>query len=125
MKMMEGGAIQGAAKIQRSWIESSDIVLRYEDLIANDVPLFTDLFIKRLGLPVTPDAVERAVVSQRFESVFSRKLGETDTSSHGRTGLPGDWKNYLTRDLAGKFHGLYGDLLIQAGYETAPGWWNR
>ena len=80
---------------------------------------------RRLGLPVTPDAVEKAVVSQRFESVFNRKLGETDTSSHGRTGLPGDWKNHLTPDLAEKFHGLYGDLLVQSGYETASDWWRR
>jgi len=125
LRMMESGAIQSAAKVQRSWIESSDIVLRYEDLIANDVPLFTDLFVKRLGLPVNPDEVERAVVSQRFESVFRRRLGEEDTSSHGRKGLPGDWKNHLTGNLAERFFGLYGDLLIQSGYESEPGWWNR
>lgn len=121
-RVMEDAGMAATAKIQRSWFGSGELVLRYEDLIADDVALFTKLFIDQLGLPVTAEKVERAVVENRFEKKYKRKLGEEDSSSHGRKGTPGDWRNHFTPRLAERFHELYGDLLPAGGYEPDDGW---
>ena len=116
-EVMGDAGMEATARIQRSWLGSEEIVLRYEDLIANDVPLFAELFVEKLGLPVTAKEVERAVVSQRFDTMYGRKPGEEDVMSHGRKGIAGDWKNHFTPALAEKFHGMFGELLVKAGYE--------
>lgn len=121
-RVMEDAGMANTARIQRSWFGSGEIVLRYEDLISNDVALFTELFVKQLGLPVSADKVERAVVANRFEKIYKRKLGEEDAASHGRKGTPGDWKNHFTPRLAERFQELYGDVLPAGGYEADAGW---
>lgn len=121
-RVMEDAGMAATAKIQRSWYGSGEILLRYEDLIANDVRLFTELFVKQLGLPVSVEKVERAVVENRFEKTYKRKLGEEDSSSHGRKGTPGDWQNHFTPRLAERFQELYGDVLPAGGYETDASW---
>jgi lipopolysaccharide transport system ATP-binding protein len=110
-RVMEDKGMAVTAKIQRSWLGSGEIVLRYEDLIANDLPLFTKLFNEQLGLGLKAADLESAVTANRFETVFQRKLGEEDVKSHGRKGTPGDWRNHFTPALTAKFQGLYGDLL--------------
>jgi hypothetical protein len=119
---MEDAGMASTAHIQRSWLGSGEIILRYEDLIAEDVPLFTRLFVEQLALPVRAEDVERAVVANRFETVFQRKLGEEDTASHGRKGLPGDWRNHFTPRVAERFRELYGELLVSGGWEHGAEW---
>jgi hypothetical protein len=97
-------------------------VLRYEDLIRDDVAAFTDLFREKLDLPVSERAVRRAVEASRFESVFKRKLGEVDEKSHGRQGLPGDWRNHFSPRVCRAFHERTGELLAVAGYEKDSKW---
>ena len=109
-------------QIQRSWLAAGEIVLRYEDLIGNDVAAFTDLFLEKLGLPLSEREVRRAVEASRFESVFKRKLGEVDEKSHGRQGLPGDWKNHFSPRVRREFQQRTGDLLTAAGYEKDASW---
>ena len=109
-------------QIQRSWLAAGALVLRYEDLLGNDVAAFTDLFLAKLGLPVSASAVRRAVEAARFEAVFKRKLGEVDEKSHGRQGLPGDWRNHFSPRVRRAFHERTGDLLEAAGYEKDSKW---
>jgi hypothetical protein len=117
-RVMEDAGMAATAKIQRSWLGSGEIVLRYEDLITNDLPLFTKLFNEQLCLALKPADLEGAVTANRFETVFQRKLGEEDVKSHGRKGTPGDWRNHFTPALTAKFQGLYGDLLQAGGWES-------
>ena len=121
-RVLEDAGMAATAKIQRSWYGSGEIVLRYEDLLADDVALFTDLFVQKLGLPVSAEKVERAVVENRFEKKYKRKLGEEDAASHGRKGTPGDWKNHFTPQLTARFQERYGDVLPAGGYEADAGW---
>jgi lipopolysaccharide transport system ATP-binding protein len=109
-------------QIQRSWLTAGALVLRYEDLIGNDVAAFTDLFLTKLDLPVSVRAVRRAAEASRFEAVFKRKLGEVDEKSHGRQGLPGDWRNHFSRRVRQAFHERTGNLLEVAGYEKDSKW---
>ena len=108
--------------IQRSWLGSNEIVLKYEDLILNDVAQFDRLFRDRLGLKIPARHVRSAVAACRFENVFGRKLGQLDEKAHGRQGLPGDWKNHFTPEVRRIFAERTGDLLIAAGYESDDAW---
>ncbi len=121
-EVMGDAGMQATAKIQRSWLGSDEIILRYEDLITDDVKLFTKLFVEQLRLPVRADKVEKAVISQRFDTVYGRKPGEEDVKSHGRKGIAGDWRNHFTRRLGELFHSQYGELLKGGGYETDAKW---
>ena len=109
-------------QIQRSWLAAGEIVLRYEDLIVNDVAGFTGLFLDKLQFPLSESEVRRAVEASRFETVFKRKLGELDEKSHGRQGLPGDWKNHFSPRIRREFQQRTGDLLTAAGYENDASW---
>lgn len=116
-KVMEHRGMGFTSNIQRSWLGSGELVLRYEDLIANDVPLLTRLFNEQLELGLKAEEIEAAVMANRFEKVFQRKLGEEDVQSHGRQGLPGDWRKYFTPALSEKFASMYGDILARGGYD--------
>jgi lipopolysaccharide transport system ATP-binding protein len=113
------------AAIQQSWVGSGEILLKYEDLIARDLELFTELFLGKMALPVTREQIEQAVTANRFETVFQRKLGEEDATSHGRKGAPGDWQNHFTRAFAQQFQDKYGALLAATGYESDSAWVER
>lgn len=109
------------AAIHSSWIGTGELVLRYEDLL-QDQTLLGDLLLDKLQLPTTSKALTKAMERNKFESVFKRKLGEVDAASHGRQGLPGDWKNHFTAALRQKFHESHGAALIAAGYEKDESW---
>ena len=114
--------LRRVSTIQRSWLDCGEIVLRYEDLLKDDVLMITDLIRNRLGVKVSSLRIAQAVKRRRFESVFKRKLGSEDVSSHGRKGEPGDWKNHFTPAVCDAFRERYGDLLIASGYEKDGRW---
>jgi hypothetical protein len=116
-RVMGHQGMERTSNIQRSWFNSGELVLKYEDLIANDVELFSRLFREHLALALSSEEIERAVLDNRFEAVFRRKLGEEDVNSHGRQGLPGDWRNHFTPRLTEKFQSKFGDILVRAGYD--------
>lgn len=109
-------------EIQRSWLTAGELVVRYEDLIRDDLAAFRALFLEKLALPIRERDLTRAVEASRFETVFKRKLGETDEKSHGRQGLPGDWKNHFSPRVREEFQRRAGDLLVAAGYEPDDRW---
>jgi hypothetical protein len=108
--------------LQRSWVGANEIVVRYEELILGGTPAFEHLFIEKLALPVAPGQVRKACEASNFERVFGRRLGQIDEKSHGRQGLPGDWKNHFTPLLCKALHERIGDLLIVTGYERDAVW---
>lgn len=94
----------------------------YEDLLRSAQKIFEDVLIRKFQLPVVPAELARALKQVGFEKVFGRKLGDEDVNSHGRRGLPGDWKNRFTAKLRERFAERYGDVLIKTGYETDSRW---
>jgi hypothetical protein len=110
------------AAIQSSWIDSNSPVLRYEDLLVSAQAIFEDVFIGNFHLPLVPSELSRALKQVGFEKVFGRKLGVEDVSSHGRRGLPGDWKNRFTPKIRERFAERYADVLIKTGYEVDAQW---
>jgi sulfotransferase family protein len=110
------------AAIQTSWVNSDSLVLRYEDLLGSAQEIFEDVLIRKFQLPVVPAELASALKQVGFEKVFGRKLGDEDVTSHGRRGLPADWKNRFTPKLRERFAERYGDVLIKTGYEADTRW---
>lgn len=110
------------AAIQTSWLNANELVLRYEDIVKNPQGVFEELFLRKLGLPLSRSKLARAVRKVSFETVFRRKLGVEDVKSHGRRGLPGDWRNHFTPKIRERFAERYGEILIATGYENDSAW---
>jgi lipopolysaccharide transport system ATP-binding protein len=113
---------QRAAALQRSWVEADEIVAKYEELILDDLAGFDRLLNGALDLRIPAWRLGAAVERSRFESVFARPLGEEDRSSHGRKGLPGDWRNHFTPRIAEEFARRFGEHLVATGYEPDIEW---
>ncbi len=83
----------GIARMQKSWLDSDELIVKYEDLIAPTGITLSDV-LRELDYSFDEKAMEAAIAKHSFENAFGRKMGERDNSSHGRQGLPGDWRNY-------------------------------
>ncbi|HYO00118.1 MAG TPA: sulfotransferase domain-containing protein, partial [Actinomycetota bacterium] len=106
------------AAVQGTWMESGDPLLRYEDLLLDDVKLLEEVLLDYCGLPVDRALFRDTVERNRFENLSGgRRLGEEDRTSHFRRGLPGDWRNHFTPRVTELFKRRFGDVLIYAGYE--------
>lgn len=114
--------MQEHAGIQRSWAEGDAPLLKYEELLADDLPMLRHLLIETFGHEITGEQLRAAVESSRFEAVFQRKIGEQDPTSHGRQGAAGDWKNHFTPAVRRAFEQHYGDVLRATGYEKDGSW---
>lgn len=112
-----------SADIQRSWTLAGEEVIKYEDLLVNDVAILSDLLLNKCQLPVEEAKLKRVILANRFEVLTGgRKSGEEDVSCHERKGIEGDWENYFTPEIKGRFKALYGDLLVMTGYEKDMNW---
>lgn len=111
------------ADIQRSWLEGGERVIRYEDLLDNDVDILERVLIDECEYPIPRRRLRRAVETRRFERMSrGRTRGEEDVTAHLRKGVAGDWRNYFTEPVKEAFKERWGDLLITAGYERDLDW---
>lgn len=112
-----------SAAIQHSWLGLGEPLIRYEDLLTNDVEIFSDILLHKCGLDVSHDLLEKVVLGSRFEQITGgRASGCEDIDAHARKGVAGDWSNYFTERIKIRFKERYGDLLIATGYEKNHSW---
>lgn len=101
-----------SANIQRSWLESGEKIIRYEDLLDDASGILEDVLIRHCGLEVSPSRLREVVLRNQFENLTGgRRPGEEDIFAHERKGISGDWRNHFTPAVSEKFNRLYGDLL--------------
>lgn len=111
------------AKIQRSWIESGEPLIRFEDLLADNESILEETLLERCELGVSRRRLHRAIAKESFERLSGgRERGQEDVTAHYRKGIAGDWRNYFDEPLKDAFKERYGDLLIAAGYERDNDW---
>lgn len=111
------------AVIQQSWLGGEDPLLKYEELLGNDVGIFEEILIDRCQLPVSREYFREVVLANKFERLTAgRERGVEDIKSHERKGISGDWKNHFTDKVTEKFKKKYGKLLIDTGYEKTLDW---
>jgi len=109
------------AKTQLSWINSGDMILKYEDLIANEHRVFKQI-IKHCQSGISHQKLNEIISYNSFKAVTGREPGQEDISRHQRKGIAGDWKNYFSDPLKNAFKKRYGDVLIKTGYEKNLNW---
>jgi lipopolysaccharide transport system ATP-binding protein len=111
------------AKIQLSWLEAGHPLIRYEDLIRDDLAMYRQILIDQCGLDVTPERLERIILANRFEKITDgRQRGVEDRNNHYRKGVAGDWANHFTPRVTRAFKARYGGLLVETGYERDLDW---
>ncbi len=112
------------ANIQETWLgqpEAARLMVRYEDLIADEHATFNRIF-DYAGLEPDPQRRSEAVAAESFQKRTGRKPGEERVDAHHRKGIAGDWQNHFTPELTQLFKDRFGQILIDAGYETDTNW---
>ena len=96
------------ARIQRSWWPAGEKMIRYEDLLINDVEIFQHLLIEQGNLPISREHVEQVVIANRFKNMTGRNRGNENIKSHQRKGVAGDWMSHFSPRLKEIFKAHYG-----------------
>ncbi|MGB9871743.1 MAG: Wzt carbohydrate-binding domain-containing protein [Anaerolineae bacterium] len=115
--------LPGCARIQVSWLEAGERLIRYEDLLEHDLEILEPLLLEQCQLPVSRERFREVVLANRFERLTGgRPRGQEDISAHERKGIAGDWRNYFTDRVKQAFKTRYGGLLVATGYEKDLNW---
>jgi lipopolysaccharide transport system ATP-binding protein len=115
--------IPDCAALQLSWLDSDDLVLKYEDLLRHDVELLEQALIGHCGMPIPRERLKQVVLANRFEALTGgRARGNESIASHERKGVAGDWRNHFTPRVKRAFNARFGGLLVAAGYEIDLNW---
>lgn len=109
------------AEIQTSWIDSGDVLVRYEDLLSSQHEQFARI-LRHCGISIESARLNEIVRRHSFEAVSGRPRGEEDIAAHHRKGVPGDWRNHFTPRVARDFKARYGPTLVKTGYESDLSW---
>jgi hypothetical protein len=119
------GRLKHFAAIQSSWLLSgdpaNDLVLRYEDLLADDLACF-ERILDHVQFRASPELRRRIIAEHRFENRTGRQRGQEQAASHHRKGVAGDWQNHFTPRLRDAFRQHFGQHLIDTGYESSLDW---
>ncbi len=103
--------------------ESADLqFVRFEDLVKNPVAEFDGIF-RNLGLEVPPALLEKIHKEINFEKLKKKSnTADSEKPGHYRSGKHGDWKNHFDDKLKERFKKLYGQQLVDLGYEKDLLW---
>jgi len=110
-------------RIQVSWVEAGEPLIRYEDLLTHDLEIFERVLLNECQLPVSRERLREVILSSRFERLANgRERGQENIMAHARKGIAGDWRNYFSDRVKQSFKTRYGGLLIATGYEPDLSW---
>jgi lipopolysaccharide transport system ATP-binding protein len=111
------------ARIQLSWLEAGEPLIRYEDILERDTEILEEVLLNRCELGVPVEVFRQAVIARRFEWMTGgRPRGTEDLQEHMRKGIAGDWRNHFTPRVSDAFKARYGGLLVATGYEPNLDW---
>jgi Sulfotransferase domain len=110
-------------EIQESWLIPDQPLIRYEQLLTNDLPILERVLLDQCGLQVFREQFREVVLACRFERLTGgRPRGQEDPTSHNRKGVAGDWRGQFTDRVKTAFKARFGELLIATGYERDLRW---
>ena len=121
LKYLICGNLVGIAKIQTSWITSTEPIIRYEDMLADEQGVYKKIF-SHCGFAFSDSDREKIVQKHSFEQKSGRKRGQEDIKSHYRKAMVGDWKNHFSDPIKDLFKERFGQVLIDTGYESNFDW---
>ena len=112
-----------SSAIQESWLKAGEPLLRYEDLLRDDLDILRRVLLEHCELSIPLDRLTQAVHANRFEALTGgRPRGQEDQAAHERKGIAGDWRNYFTPKIKRAFKDRFGDVLCMTGYENDLDW---
>jgi lipopolysaccharide transport system ATP-binding protein len=115
--------LPACSKVQLSWAEAGERLVRFEDLIQRDVQILTEILIDDFSLPLDRATLAELVAQNRFQALSGgRPQGVEDPESHFRKGVAGDWRHYFSDRVKESFKVRYGGHLIATGYESDLRW---
>ncbi|MEP7187612.1 MAG: Wzt carbohydrate-binding domain-containing protein [Roseiflexaceae bacterium] len=115
--------LPACARIQLTWQEAGERLIRYEDLLEHDLEILEPLLLDECQLPIEPMRLREIIQANRFEQLTQgRARGEEDVTAHERKGIAGDWRNYFSDEITRRFKNRFGGILIATGYERDFGW---
>ena len=116
----------------RSWLDRANkfnaITVKYEDMLKGAKEL--KALVKKLEFNVSAKDIYAAYERQQFENRVkdiernghNYPLGKEFNLSFMRSGVSGDWRNYLTPQDAYLCEEYFGNLLRYLNYESDPFW---
>lgn len=111
------------ARIQVSWVDAGEPLIRYEDLLAHDLEILERVLLDECRLAVSRERLREVILSSRFERLtMGRERGQEDIMAYARKGIAGDWRNYFSDRVKQAFKTRYGGLLVATGYEQDLSW---
>jgi len=120
--ILANASMKKIVDIQRSWVNDPNVLcLRYENILGNEFAFFESL-IDYCKINVSHEHLHDIVKHNVFEVVTGRKKGDEDVNAHLRKGVAGDWRNHFTDQIKDEFKSLYGQVLIDTGYEKDFNW---
>lgn len=73
-----------------------------------------------LGLDSSEASIETCLAASSFDAVTGgREHGDTDSTSHFRKGIAGDWVGELSEDEVRAFEEIAGWLMAELGYTSS------
>lgn len=115
------GPLWSIFRIQESWLESGALLLRYEEMLADEQGAYEQIF-RHCALDMPEDQRRSLVEQHSFAKVTGRRPGEEDASQHHRKGVAGDWRLHLTDRVKDAFKERFGAQLIRVGYAADDAW---
>ena len=103
------------AALQASWMNQGEVVVQYSEAISDTYAVLHEALIARLGLPVSPRALARAIRNTQFAGVFRRPSAQSGPSQS-------DWQTLFTPEVRRRFSEQYGDVLIATGCARNLAW---
>ncbi len=95
---------------------------KYEDIITNEPEVFSKIF---QHYQFNQEAVENCIKIAgkfSFKNKSNRQEGIINQKSHLRSGRIGEWQEVFNQHHKRRFKELFGDLLINLGYEADNNW---
>lgn len=114
--------LHNCARIQLSWLEAGEPLIRYENLLDGDQEILEDLLLDKAQLPITRQRLHEVILNCRFENLTKRPRGHEDITKHNRKGIAGDWNNHFTPRVKKAFKARFGGVLVATGYEKDLSW---
>jgi lipopolysaccharide transport system ATP-binding protein len=112
-----------SATVHHSWHEAGERLIRYEDLLTDDLNILGEVLLGECRLDIPYERLRQAVLDCRFEKLTQgRPRGQEDQFAHERKGVVGDWRNHFTPRVKQEFKDIYGKLMVQTGYERDLNW---
>lgn len=100
-------------------------LLRYEDLLGDARGALTAAMRTLTGEDPDAQRIGWSVEKYSFERQSGRKAGQEVKTNFLRSGKAGGWTKSFTCEAASVFDELYGEALIEAGYERDRSWVSR